>query len=199
MNKQEFLAQLREGLSGLPQEDMEERLMFYSELLDDQMEEGLTEEEAVAAAGPVEEIVRQTISDTPLTKIVKERIRPKRRLHVGEIVLLALGSPIWLSLGIAAIAVFFALYVVLWSAIVSLWAGFVSLGAGAVGGAVACAGSAAGSGAARLALLAIGLVCAGLAIFLFFGCKAATKGVVALTKGIAVWTKNRFLRREDAQ
>lgn len=107
MNKQEFLAQLREGLSGLPQEDMEERLMFYSELLDDQMEEGLSEEEAVAAAGPVEEIVRQTISDTPLTKIVKERIRPKRRLHAGELVLLVLGAPIWLPLGFAAIAVFF--------------------------------------------------------------------------------------------
>lgn len=113
---------------------MEERLMFYSELLDDQMEEGLSEEEAVAAAGPVEEIVRQTISDTPLTKIVKERIRPKRRLHAGELVLLVLGAPIWLPLGFAAVAVFFALYVVLWSALVSLWAGFVSLGAGAVGG-----------------------------------------------------------------
>lgn len=85
---------------------MEERLMFYSGLLDDQMEEGLSEEEAVAAAGPVEEIVRQTISDTPLTKIVKERIRPKRRLHAGELVLLVLGAPIRLPLGFAAIAVF---------------------------------------------------------------------------------------------
>lgn len=197
MNKQEFLAQLREGLSGLLQEDMEERLMFYSGLLDDQMEEGLSEEEAVAAAGPVEEIVRQTISDTPLTKIVKERIRPKRRLHAGELVLLVLGAPIWLPLGFAAIAVFFALYVVLWSALVSLWAGFVSLGAGAVGGVLAGIGLIAGRGAARLTLLAAGLVCTGLAIFLFFGCKAATTGIVALTRRIAVWTKNRFLRRED--
>lgn len=48
-----------------------------------------------------------------------------------------------------------------------------------------------------MTLLAAGLVCAGLAIFLFFGCKAATKGIVALTRRIAVWTKNRFLRRED--
>ena len=199
MNKQEFLAQLRDGLSGLPQEDMEERLMFYSELLDDQMEEGLTEEQAVAAAGPVEEIVRQTISDTPLTKIVKERIRPKRRLCAAEIALLALGSPLWLPLGLAVISVFFALYVVLWSVIISLWAGFLSLGAGAVAGVLACMGSAAGSGAARLALFAAGLVCAGLAIFLFFGCKAATKGIYVLTKRIALWTKNRFLRKEDVE
>lgn len=151
---------------------MEEHLMFYSGLLDDQMEEGLSEEEAVAAAGPVEEIVRQTISDTPLTKIVKERIRPKRRLHAGELVLLVLGAPIRLPLGFAAIAVFFALYVVLWSALVSLWAGFVSVGAGAVGGVLAGIGLIAGRG-------------------------AATKGIEALTRRIAVWTKNRFLRRED--
>lgn len=29
MSKQEFLAQLRKSLSGLPQEDIEERLTFY--------------------------------------------------------------------------------------------------------------------------------------------------------------------------
>ena len=57
MNKQEFLAGLQKGLSGLPQEDVEERLTFYGEMLDDRMEEGLSEEEAVAAAGSVEEIV----------------------------------------------------------------------------------------------------------------------------------------------
>ena len=49
MGKQEFLAQLRKGLQGLPQEDIEERLTFYSEMIDDRMEEGLSEEEAVSA------------------------------------------------------------------------------------------------------------------------------------------------------
>ena len=35
MNKQEFLAELRKGLSGLPQDDIEERLTFYNETLED--------------------------------------------------------------------------------------------------------------------------------------------------------------------
>ena len=47
MRKQEFLTELRKGLSGLPQDDIEERLSFYSEMIDDQIEEGLAEEEAV--------------------------------------------------------------------------------------------------------------------------------------------------------
>ena len=59
MRKQEFLAKLRKGLSGLPQDDIEERLIFYSEMIEDRKEEGLSEEEAVAAIGSVDEIVAQ--------------------------------------------------------------------------------------------------------------------------------------------
>ena len=59
MNKQEFLMQLRKGLSYMPQEDIEERLTFYSEMIDDRMEEGLSEEDAVLAVGPVDDIISQ--------------------------------------------------------------------------------------------------------------------------------------------
>lgn len=198
MLKQEFLAQLRKGLAGLPQEDIEERLNFYSELLEDQMEEGLSEEEAVAAVGPVDEIVRQIVADTPLVRIAKERIRPKRRLGVWEIVLLVLGSPVWLSLGIAAAAVALSLYVVLWSVIAALWSVFGALAVCGVAGIPACVVMAAG-GSVRLGLsaLAAGLVCVGLAIFLFFGCLTATKGVLILTKGLVLRVKNRFIGREE--
>lgn len=174
-------------------------MTFYSEMLDDQMEEGLSEEEAVAAVGPVDEIVRQIIADTPLAKLAKERMRPRRQLKAWEIVLLVLGSPLWLSLGLAAIAVIFAFYVVLWSVSVSLWAVFASLAVCAVGGLPAFAVLIARSGAAALAILAAGMVCAGLAIFLFFGCRAATKGILTLTRRIASWLKHCFLRKEAVQ
>lgn len=97
MNKQEFLAELRKGLHGLPQNDIEERLTFYNEMIDDRMEEGLTEDAAVSEIGTVNEVISQIVTETPLSKIVKEKVRPKRTLRVWEIVLLALGSPIWLS------------------------------------------------------------------------------------------------------
>lgn len=200
MNKQEFLAGLRKGLSGLPQDDIEERLSFYGEMLDDRMEEGLSEEEAVSAIGSVEEIVRQTVADTPLAKIARERIRPKRRLKAWEIVLLALGSPIWLSLGIAVAAVAFALYAVLWAVSAALWAVFGALAVCAFVSVPACVMFAVrGSGASALAILAAGMVCAGFSIFMFFVCKAATKGVLMLTKKITLWIKNCFIRREEVQ
>ena len=200
MDKQAFLTALRSGLSGLPQDDIEERLTFYGEMIDDRMEEGLSEEEAVAAIGEVSEIVRQAVADTPLAKIAKERIRPKRRLKTWEIVLLALGSPIWLSLAIAAAAVLFAVIVSLWSVILSLWAVFASLVVSAVAavptGAFFAMG---GHGAAGLAMLSAGLVCAGLTILLFFGCMGAMKGILRLTKKITLWTKDRFIKKEDVQ
>lgn len=199
MSKQEFLTRLRKGLSGLPQEDIEERLAFYSEMIDDQMEEGLAEEEAVSAVGTVDEIVTQVVAETPLAKIAKERIKTKRRLNAGEIVLLVLGSPIWLSLVIAAFAVVLSIYISIWAVIISLWAVFVSLAAGSICGALTCVIFAIGGNVASgIAMLAAGIVCAGLSILMFYGCKAATKGILILTKKLAIGIKNCFMKKEEA-
>lgn len=199
MTKQEFLAQLRKGMSGLPQEDVAERLTFYSEMIEDRIEEGLSEEEAVSAVGSVDEIVAQAISEIPLAKIAKQR-SPKKQLKAWEIILLALGAPIWLSLGLGAVAVIFSLYVSVWSILISLWAVFVSLVACSLG-AVATGAVFASNGNALpgIAMVAGGIVCAGLSIFAFYGCKAATKGVLILTKKLALWTKNCFIKKGDAQ
>ena len=137
MSKQEFLAQLKVKLSGLPKAEVEEHLAFYSEMIDDRMEEGQTEEDALSDIGSVDDIAKQIIADIPLIKIAKERMTPKRRLKVWEVVLLALGSPIWLSLGVAAIAVLLSLYIALCAVVVSVWAAFVSLVGCGVGGVIA--------------------------------------------------------------
>lgn len=199
MRKQEFLTRLRKGLSGLPQEDIEERLAFYSEMIDDRMEEGLAEEEAVAAVGTVDEIVTQVVAETPLAKIAKERIKSKRRLSAGVIALLVLGSPIWLSFAIAAFAVVLSIYISIWAVILSLWAVFVSLAAGSICGALTCVIFAIGGNAfSGIAMLAAGIVCAGLSILMFYGCKAATKGILLLTKKMAIGIKNCFMKKEEA-
>lgn len=199
MNKQDFLAQLRKGFSGLPKDDVEERLTFYGEMIEDRMEEGLSEEDAISAVGTVEEIVAHVVGDIPLAKIAKERITSKRRLNGWEIVLLILGAPIWLSLAIAAVAVVFSLYVCLWSVIVSLWAVFGSLIGCAFGSVVAgavfvCTGNTLHG----IAMIGASAVLAGLSILTYFACKAATKAAVILTKKAALWIKNCFIKKEEA-
>lgn len=200
MLKQEFLDKLRADLVGLPKQELEERLAFYSEMIDDRIEEGLSEGVAVSQIGSVDEIAAQIISDIPLAKIAKERIKPKRRMKAWEIVLLVLGSPIWLSLAVAAFAIVLSLYVVLWSVIISLWSVFGALAGCAFCGVVAGVGFAVlGHVLSGIAMVGAGLVCSGLAIFAFFGCKAATKGTLLLTKKIALGIKKCFVGKEKAE
>ena len=118
MTKREFLDKLGKKLAGLPQSDAEERLNFYGEMIDDRMEEGASEEEAVAGVGAVSDIVTQTLSDIPIAKIVKERIKPKRTIKAWETALIILGFPLWLSLTAAAVSVLLSVYAVLWSLII---------------------------------------------------------------------------------
>lgn len=199
MDKQAFLAQLRSGLPGLPEKDIAERLSFYSEIIDDRIEEGLSEEEAVSAEGTVPEIVEQIVAEIPFATLVKQTIKQKRPLNAWQIVLIVLGSPIWLSLAVAAVAVICSLYVCLWSVIISLWAVFASLigcGIGGVlGGIVFACG---GNPLAGVALIAAGIICTGLSIFMFYACDRVTKGIAVLTKKTAAWIKSCFMKKGEA-
>ena len=199
MTKIQFLMSLHSKLMGLPQDEVEERMSFYSEMIEDRMEEGLSEEEAVSAIGTVDKIVEEIIGEIPLSKIAKEKIKPKRRMKAWEVVLLILGSPLWLSLIIAAFAVVLAVYASLWSVIGSLWAVFASIAGCAFCGVVTGPVFALmGYLPAGILMLCAGMVCAGLSIFLFFGCKAATKRSAWLTKKIAIAIKRCFMGREEA-
>ncbi|MBQ1674729.1 MAG: DUF1700 domain-containing protein [Oscillospiraceae bacterium] len=200
MNKETFLAELRTALAGLPQKDVEERLAFYGEMIDDRVEEGLTEAQAVEEIGPIEDIVSQTVEEIPLTKLVKETITPKRTLRGWEIALLVLGFPLWFPLLIAAAAVVFSLYVVIWALVISLWAVDVALWGSAVG----CVAAGVfqmihGSVLPGVAQIGAGLLCAGLASFLIFGCLAASKGAVRLAKALGRGIKRLFIRKESVR
>ena len=196
--------------------------MLGEKIKDYRLEKGLSQEELATALG----VVRQTVSKwekelslpesemllkiaevlgTTAADLLDEQPLPPaeekspRRLKAWEIVLLALGSPIWLSLGIAALAVAVALYAVVWSVIISLWAVFAALVSCAAGGVVAGNILAfTGSVLPGMATVAAGLVCAGLSVFAFFGCKMATKVVLIWSRKIAGWIKNRIFKKEKA-
>ena len=199
MTKQEFLTELQKALSGLPPKDIDERLSFYGEMIDDRMEEGLSEEQAVAGVGTIEEIVSQTVADIPLTKLVREKIKPKRALRGWEVALIVLGFPLWFPLLIAAGAVLLSLYIAIWSIDASLWSVDLSFAALAVAG-FALAGTYAvtGHGLPALGMLGIGICSVGLAIFAFYGCLFATKGLLRLTKSAALGFKSLFVGKGSA-
>ena len=200
MTKQAFAAALRNELSGLPREDIDRSIDFYCEMIDDRMEEGLTEEEAVSAIGSVSEVAAQIMSEIPLSKIVKEKIKPKRALQAWQIVLIVLGAPLWLSLLVAAFVVVLAAYVVVWSVAISLWAVETAITACALAGIVSIPVFAIqGNVWTGVAMLGAGLVCAGIAILLFWGCKQITKAIILLTKKTLLGIKWCFAGKGDAK
>lgn len=197
MKKREFLAELRKRLAGLSEADMKQPLDYYEEMVDDRIEEGLSEEEAVKAVGTPAEIAGEILGEMPLAKLVKVRVKPNRKLSVGEIVLLVLGSPIWFSLLLTAFVIVPVLYIVLWLIALCLWAAELTLGAGAVVGVLALPlGFVQGNGWAGIALLGVGLFSAGLSILGFHGCLCVTKGLCILSKKIFQSIKFRFIRKE---
>ena len=197
MNKYEFLGRLRERLAGLPPKDIDASLDYYSELIADRIEDGMSEEEAVAAMGTIDEIVAQILEDTPLPKLVKEKVRPKRPLRTWEILLIVLGFPLWLPLLAAFASVIFSVLVAIGSVIISVFAVAVSVGACTLGFLIAspiCFISA--KYALGTILIGAALICAGLCILLFIGAKYAAKGILWLCRKSIYAIKSCFVKKE---
>ena len=126
MNKKEFLAELKGRLHALGEVEIKKTLAYYSEIIDDRVEEGMTEEDAVNGMEPIGAIAERTLQEAPLSALLRAK-RPGR-LSAVTVVLLVLGSPVWVPLLISAAVIVLSLFIVLWSLIVSLWAVVVSFG-----------------------------------------------------------------------
>lgn len=130
MNKATFLTQLREQLSPLPAAEIDTTLSFYEEDLADRMEDGMSEEEAVASLGSVEHIAAELLGELPLSTMISNRVKQshQKSKHKALWIFLAIcGSPIWFFLLMMILATIVSVYVSVWSVIFSLLAIQVSL------------------------------------------------------------------------
>ena len=197
MDKLDFLLALDKRLDVLSETDRRASLDYYSEILDDLVEGGMTEIDAVASLGSVDAIAEEILMDIPLPKLVKAKMKGKKPLSGLEITLLIVGFPIWLPILISVFAVIFAVYISLWAVVISLYATDLALAACAPTS-LLCAILlfAAGQPASALLLLGAALVLAGLAILLLFGCNAAAKGMWKLCRLTLRGTKACFIRKK---
>lgn len=77
MTRDEFLGRLGELLACLPAEQVEETKAFYAEAIADRMEDGMSEEEAVAAMGTPGEVAKATLDDLPAVPRAIARTRQR--------------------------------------------------------------------------------------------------------------------------
>lgn len=98
MTKEVFLRELGRKLHQLSDKEVKERLSYYEELLNDMMEDGMDEEDAVAKLGNINEIAAEILREQPLPTLVKYRVRPKNGWTAAAITVALLGSPLWIPL-----------------------------------------------------------------------------------------------------
>ena len=194
MTREIFLNSLREKLKGLSPEDIEDRISFYDEMIDDMMDEGKTEEEAVAEIGSVDDVVYDIAKETPLAKLVKERIKPKRKLAAWEIVLLVLGFPLWFPLALTATILCLVFYILFWVLVIVAYAVETSLIVGSIAFLIAGFATLANGGPA-LAMFGIALLCGGGGALFFFACWYITKGTIKLHKKLFTAIKAKFIKK----
>ena len=199
MNKQEFLVELEKRLQALPKEEIQERLQFYSEAIDDRVEEGETEEQAIEEIGTLDEIVWEIVKQTPLVSLVKEKVKPKRRIRPWEIVLLAVGFPLWFPLLITALVLIFVWYILLWTLTIVAYAVEIATSISGIAAFIAAFAILFGGGSKGLALgtMAIALMCIGFSILWIFVCYLSTKANIRLTRAIILSIKRKIVGKGE--
>ena len=125
MNKIEFLGAVAAELHALPPTDMKDRIGFLSEMIDDRIEEGLTEEAVIAEMGTPAEVAARILADSPASAQAGESAAPpkkKKRKRPALRTALLIASPIFASLLLAVSVALFCVIVTLLALAVSFFA-----------------------------------------------------------------------------
>ena len=202
MSREEYLNELREKLTSNNIPGIDAMIEFYDEAIADRIEDGMSEDEAVAAMEDADSIVRSAKLDKPLATLMADRVKEKHQEASSSghgalfIVLAIVGFPIWFPLLIAFISIVFSLYVALWAIVVSIYAVELSFAVGAVAALLGCMTFVMGHipFATAIALLGSALLLGGLAVLLWKPIVAITKWMIKLIKLIFRGIKSLFVK-----
>ena len=196
MNKQEYLAQLRAALACLPEGEIEESVAFYTEMIGDRVADGLTEEEATAQLDDPKAAARAIIADLPV--VPRTVVRTKQRNRALYWTLVILGSPLWLTLLLAAGMLVLAGLLTIWCLILGLWLLAAGLLAGGPLGIGVCLWAlAVGQPAYGVFELGSGLLCFGLGLFCLHGAVAASKTLMQVSRQWIAKAKAPFVKVKE--
>lgn len=200
MTKNEFLKEVSKRFKSLDESDRQKGIDYCCEIIDDMTEDGLSEEEAVASLGGADRFAESFLSELAQSKGDGTQIAAskKRKLATWEILLLVLGSPLWLSLILAAAAILMSIYITIWSVVLSFAVTDLALalsGVASIGCAIVYMVLLGGVNR-MIFLIGAGLALIGVSIFMYYLCKWLFVAAVKLSKGIFIKLKNSLERRE---
>lgn len=197
MTKADFLRLLERALAQLSDEERQKNLEYYSELLDDMMEEGMTEAEATAKLGSPNQIAQNILQEMPLSKLVSTRMKPRSGWTPLAIVLAVVGSPVWVPLLLAGVAVVLVLFVSIWALGFAAVAVVIALAVAVVAAPIIAIRAAVLTLPLGLMLLGAGLVLLGLCVLGGLMAVELCKLLWQLTVWLAHKIKGLFIRKEE--
>lgn len=198
MTKEEFLSELSAKLAILSDAERKKTLAYYREMIEDRMEDGMSEAEAVAAMGDIDGIVRKITLDQPFSTIVKEKFRSASGLKWWHVALIILGFPLWFSLLASLGAGVFSVCAGLLAAVIGVVAAFAAAALGGMAAVVAGIVYLCRSNLAGLALLGAGFFAVGLSMLTFWGARYIFKWCLGACRRLTRWVKSLFVKRGKA-
>jgi len=197
MNKKEFLEALSIGLKDYSEKDRQQYIDYYSEMIDDRIEEGLSECDAVSAVGDVNKITKEKLGEEISEKLAQGEKKKNDKRDYGKLALIIAGSPLWAPLAIAALTIIFSLYASAWAIIASFWSAFAAFAVSVPAGLILSMALFFNDLSLAAAIsISAALVSFSLAIFSFFGCLWLTKKLTALSVISAKYVKTLFTKKE---
>ncbi len=190
MTKNEFTRELKQKINHLPKSERREILRYYYEMISERMEDGMTEAEAIEALGNLDELLSEY---APAKKEPKKGVR----LRGWHIVMLIIGSPLWISLVAAMLCILLSFYIVIWALVVCFYAVFAALAA--CGFALTMASFFvlfAGGVPYFLVVFGAGAFLSGLAIMWLIVCNFFAKGMAKVTAKTAKGIFKFFFKRK---
>ncbi len=190
MTREQFCERLRQSLLGLPQVEISKTLNYYAEIIDDRMEEGMSEDAAVAGMEPVDMIAARVMADH------QSSMPPKRSLSGLQITLILLGFPLWFPLMVVAACLGVVILALMWVIVLAVWGICLGLFAGGVA-AILNPGFVAVQAGDMNTMLRIGmsLAAVGLSVFVFYGARGAVALAAGATESLAKGIKGVLMKR----
>ena len=113
MNSKKWLKRLKRNLSGLSSDEKSRIIEFYKEMIDDRIEEGMTEADALESLGAPEDVAQKIVSEGTVKGEKSPKVRKKRGgVSVWSIIGLTF---FWLIFGIPIVAVWGSLVAVVFT------------------------------------------------------------------------------------
>lgn len=179
MNIDTFYHEMNRLLKQLSKQDREQALTYYGEIIADSMEDGYSAEEAIARLGNLEMLADNVLAE--YRKAVPVLRGKSTGSRVLNIILLILGSPIWLTIFAVIFVLILVVYILLYVPVLVLGVLALAFPLAGIWSIVGAPFLMADIFSAGLFQLGGGIALLGLSILCFFAFYYTLKGIIKAT------------------